>query len=174
MSYTITKLSHEDKDILKEIYEELEDITIPTTYQKTGGQGHQIKTGSNKQKDARQTSFGLTKYQGKTLQSKSTKKYPWIMLLFKEFMKSHYPEFKFKSVYVNRNIVCKKHLDSGNVGESLLVGLGSYTGGRTILYLSDGEKKFHIKSQSLMFNGSEIPHKSEKFKGVRYSLVFFK
>jgi hypothetical protein len=57
---------------------------------------------------------------------------------------------------------------------SLLVGLGSYTGGRTILYMAnESPKKFHIKTNSIMFNGSEIPHESEKFKGVRYSLVFF-
>jgi hypothetical protein len=177
MSYIRTKLSKEDKVILKNIYEELEDINIPTAYSSKGVKGHfhSVKTGANTQKNARQTSFGIVNYRGKKVKSKSTKKYPWIMPLFKEFMQSHYPEFKFKSVYVNKNVVVKKHLDSGNVGESLLVGLGPYTGGKTFLYLPDGKvKKCHIKSQSLIFNGSEIPHKSEKFKGTRYSLVFFK
>jgi hypothetical protein len=61
---------------------------------------------------------------------------------------------------------------------SLIVGLGVYTGGRTILHIKkpNGEytaKKFHIKTNSLIFNGSEIPHESEHFKGMRYSLVFF-
>ena len=176
MSYIRTKLSSQDKDILKEIYEELEDITIPTTYQKTGGQGHQKRTGSISQKNARQTSFGSSYYRGKKNISLYTKKYPWILPLFKEFINSHYPDFQFSSVYVNRNVVCKKHLDSKNVGESLLVGVGPYTGGQTTLYIgkADKPKKFHIKSQSLIFNGSEIPHKSDKFKGTRYSLVFFK
>lgn len=176
MSYIRTRLSKEDKDILKEIYEELEDINIPIVYRKgEKGQGHQKRTGSINQKDARQTSFGLTTFRGKKVKSQSFKKYPWIMPLFEEFMKSHHPDFKFKSVYVNRNVVAKKHLDSSNAGESLLVGLGPYTGGRTVLYLPNGsEKKFHIKSQSLIFNGSKLYHKSENFKGIRYSLVFFK
>ena len=97
------------------------------------------------------------------------------MPLFKEFIKSHYPEFKFRSVYVNRNTICKKHLDSKNTGESLLVGFGSYTGGKTVIYNTKGKnpKKFNIKSHSLIFNGSELLHKSESFKGTRYSLVFF-
>jgi len=180
MSYIRTKLSAEDKEILKDIYDELEDINIPTSYRniKEQGQGHQKRTGAVSQNNARQTVFGSTpSYRGNKLQSSYTKKYPWILDLLKEFMKSHCPEFKFSSVYVNRNVVCKKHLDSNNMGESLLVGLGEYTGGETTLYLGKSgnvPKKFHIKSQSLIFNGSEISHKSEKFKGIRYSLVFFK
>ena len=33
--------------------------------------------------------------------------------------------------------------------------------------------KNYIKTNSLIFNGSEIPHESDPFKGTRYSLVFF-
>ena len=173
IAYIKTKLSKDDKDILDEIYKELEDITLPTTYQKKGGQGHQLRTGTISQKKSRQTSFGLIRYRGKTQKSKSTKKYPWIMPLFKEFIDSHYPGFKFKTVYVNRNTVVKPHYDSKNVGESLLVGFGPYTGGRTVLNVDGKQKKFHIKSHSLIFNGSEIKHWSTPFKGTRYSLVFF-
>lgn len=177
MSYIRIKLSKEDKEILKKIYEELENINIPTSYSSKGVKGHfhAVRTGTYNQKDARQTSFGLVTFQGKKVKSSSTKKYPWIMPLFKEFIQSHYPEFKFNSVYVNRNTIVKKHLDSNNVGESLLVGLGSYTGGQTTLYIEDNkQKKFSIKTSSIIFNGSEIPHRSEKFEGTRYSLVFFK
>ena len=177
MSYIKTTLSLEDKDILKYIYDELEQINIPTTYCRKGVKGHHHseKTGTTTQKEARQTAFGLTTYQGKKKKSKSTIKYPHIMPLFKKFIKSHYPEFKFKSVYVNRNTVSKKHLDSKNTGESLLVGFGNYTGGKTVIYNTEGKdpKKFNIKTHSLIFNGSELFHKSEHFKGIRYSLVFF-
>ena len=176
MSYIKTKLSTEDKDILKKIYNELEKINIPTTYASLGtkGQYHATKTGARDQKEGRQTIFGLTCYRGKKGDSRYTKKFPSIMPLFKEFINSHNPNFQFTSVYVNRNVVCKKHLDSKNVDKSLLVGLGKYTGGQTTLFIDNKPKKFHIKSQSLIFNGSEIPHQSEEFKGTRYSLVFFK
>jgi hypothetical protein len=174
MVYEKNKLSKEDKEILIEIYEELEEITLPSTYQKTGGQGHQVRTGSVKQKNARQSVFGYSNYKQKKQLSKFTKKYPYMMDLFEEFINSHYPEFIFDSVYVNRNVVCKKHIDSKNIGESLLVGLGKYTGGQTVLYINGKERKFHIKSNSLVFNGSEIEHKSSPFVGTRYSLVFFK
>jgi hypothetical protein len=176
MSYIRTKLSKEDKEILKKIYNELENINIPTSYSSKGVKGHfhAVRTGTHNQKNARQTCFGLVTFQGKKVKSSSTKKYPWISPLFKEFIQSHYPDFNFNSVYVNKNTVVKKHIDSNNVGESLLVGLGPYRRGQTTLYLEDKQKKFSIKTSSIIFNGSDIPHKSEKFEGIRYSLVFFK
>jgi hypothetical protein len=177
MSYIKTKLSVRDKEILQEIYEELEDIHIPTTYRvrkkKINYNDHQTRTGTLTQRNARQTSFGKVTYQRKIKESKSSLRYPGMIKLFKKFIKIHNPKFKFKTVYVNKNTICKKHLDSGNTGESLLVGLGKYTGGKTVLYINNKPKKFHIKTNSLIFNGSEIEHKSEKFKGTRYSLVFF-
>lgn len=173
MSYIKTKLSEEDKDILDEIYEELEEITLPSRYQKTGAQGHSLRTGACNQKKAKQVCFGYSNYRGKKQLSMFTKKYPYIMELFEEFIDSHYPEFEFNSVYVNKNVKCKKHLDSKNVGESLLVGLGGYMGGETSLYINNKELKLNIQNNSLIFNGSEIEHRSLPFKGTRYSLVFF-
>jgi hypothetical protein len=179
MNYIRTKLSKKDKEILKEIYNELEEINIPVSFRKTGGgTHHSVKTGGNNQKDARQTCFGKVRYKGKIKKSCSSLKYPHIMSLFKLFIDSHYPNFNFTCVYVNKNTICKKHLDSKNSGESMIVGTGPYTEGKTVLYLNKGEvedvKKFNIKTSSLIFNGSEIEHSSEPFNGIRYSLVFFK
>lgn len=174
MSFIKTKLSIQDKEILSEIYDALEEITLPSTHRIMGKGYHSARTGTINQKDARQTCFGKVYFQGKIQESSYSKKYPYMMRLFKEFIKSHYPSFKFTSVYVNRNTVCKEHLDSKNVGESLLVGFGKYTGGQTTLYIDSKPISFHIKTNSIIFNGSEILHKSEPFKGTRYSLVFFK
>jgi len=174
MTHKLTKLSNKDSKILSDIYNALEKILLPTTYQKTGGQGHQVRTGATKQKGARQALFGIRNFRKGKQYSKYYRTYPHIIKLFNEFISSHYPDFKFDSVYVNKNVVCKKHLDSNNVGKSILVGLGPYTKGRLILYINGKEKKFHIKSQSIMFNGSEIEHRSETFNGTRYSLVFFR
>ena len=173
MNYTKTKLSDDDLDILEDIYDELEQITIPKRYQKTDAQGHSLRTGACNQKNARQVCFGYTTYRGKKKISVFTERYPHIMDLFEEFIESHYPEFEFNAVYVNKNVKCKKHVDSKNIGKSLLVGFGNYTGGETSLYL-DKEIRFDIQNHSLIFNGSEIMHRSLPFKGTRYSLVFFK
>ena len=171
MSFIKTKLTVKDKEILSEIYKEMEKIRMPTTY--NGGTYHSVKTGTTDQKEARQACFGIVKYKGTIQSSNYSKKYPYMMSMFKKFINSHYPDFKFRSVYVNKNTVCKEHLDSKNVGESLLVGFGPYTAGRTTLYIDDKPKSFHIKTNSLLFNGSKIFHKSEPFKGTRHSLVFF-
>jgi len=175
MSYITTNLSKEDKEILNKIYKELEKINITTSFSSEGipGHYHAVRTGTYNQKNARQTCFGLVRYRGKLQESKYTKKYPFIMDLFKEFIASHYPDFNFRTVYVNKNTVSQSHLDKNNIGESLLVGFGTYSGGETILYIGNEEKKFSIKTSSIIFNGSEITHRSEKFEGTRYSLVFF-
>ena len=179
MSYTSTELSESDLQNLNDIFNELEKINIPTVFTNEGvipRRYHANRTGTANQKQARQTSFGLTTYRGKQQESKNSKKNPHIMPLFKNFIDTHTNSagFKFKSVYVNKNTVCKKHLDSKNIGESLLVGFGDYTGGETVLYLDDNQKKFfNISKSSLIFNGAKIPHSSEEFTGTRYSLVFF-
>jgi hypothetical protein len=175
MDYLRTELSNQDKNILTEIYNELEKITLPTTYRSEGVKGgyHASKIGVTNQRNARQTIFGLSKHKGVKQESRYTKKYPHILPLFRKFIQTHYPEFEFNSVYVNRNTISKKHLDSENAGVSLLVGFGNYSGGETVLYLPD-EEKFDINTHSLIFNGSKISHKSEPFEGTRYSLVFFK
>lgn len=175
MSYKRTKLSDGDKKILEEIFRELEKITLPSTYRSGNNHNyHQVRTGSIDQKGARQTVFGYSKYRQKKNISKYTKLYPHILPLFESFIKSHKPSFNFDSVYVNKNVVCKRHVDSKNVGETLLIGLGKYTGGQTVLYINNKELKFHIKSSSLIFNGSELEHRSLPFEGIRYTLVFFK
>ena len=176
MSYKLKKLSDNDKKILDTIFIELEKIHIPTSYRSNpkGSRNHCRRTGTNHQKGAKQDVFGNVYYQGKIVKSKITQKYPHIFPLFNNFMLSHNPEFKFSAVYVNKNTICKRHKDSNNAGVSIIIGLGKYTYGRTILHFENKKDiKIHIKNQSLMFNGSEIEYSSEEFKGTRYSLVFF-
>jgi hypothetical protein len=174
MNYITTELLDTDLDNLTKIFHELEKINIPTVFTNTiCRKYHATRTGTFTQKDARQCSFGVTTYRGKRIESKMSKKYPHIIPLFKDFIDKHKDGFKFESVYVNKNTICKKHLDSKNVGESLLVGFGDYTGGETVLYGNNEEKHFNISTCSLIFNGAKIEHSSEKFNGTRYSLVFF-
>ena len=176
MHYIRTELSENDKYFLAKIYDALEGINLPIAYcsENRVGSHHARKIGVTNQKDARQTVFGMTYYRGLLQLSSYSKRYPHMMTLFKDFIDSHNKRFEFKSVYVNRNTVAKKHLDSKNTGISLLVGLGSYTGGKTVLYDKDDIPEiFNINTHSLVFDGSKIPHSSEPFKGTRYSLIFF-
>ena len=169
------KYSSHDSALLKQIYDALEEIKLPTVFCSKGkGPNHAEKTGCTRQKDARQCVFGSVKRHGTVFRTAITRKNPHIFTLMKKFVLSHKPDFRFTSVQVNRNCVCKKHIDGSNRGVSLLVGFGPYTHGRTILFLPSGEKRVHIRTRSLIFDGSKIYHASEPFRGKRYSLVFFK
>ena len=170
MNYTQTDLSIQDTQILKKIYIELEKIKLRRSFVTTKcDRGHALRTGTTDQPDARQSIFKKNK------PSLLHKKYPHIMDLFEEFISLHYPKFKFSTVYVNKNTISKKHLDSRNTGESLIVGFGNYSEGQTILYDNDNNDFFFdIQKKSLIFNGSKIYHGSTAFQGVvRYSIVFF-
>ena len=174
MSYIETELSKENKEMLEKLYKEWEGISITPSYRKHPGlSNHGIRTGTTGQRDARQACFGTVKYQQRVKESGVTIKYPRIMPLLKKIMDSHNPGFQFTNVYVNRNTVCKKHTDSKNVGVTLLIGFGDYTGGNTVLYINNEPVKCNINGSSLIFDGSVIPHESEPFEGTRYSVVFF-
>ena len=170
-------MTKNEKAELKKIYLALEQIHIPTSFSTTTGSNHPRRTGTLGQRDARQTSFGYIVPPGKKgmRPSRSTERYPHIFPMFKRFMKKHRPGFKFTTVYVNRNTIAKKHIDSRNAGVSVIVAAGPFRDGKTVIFPKDKTKKaFNIKESSLMFNGSEIEHSSSPYKNPpRYSFVFF-
>lgn len=98
-----------------------------------------------------------------------TEKHPEIFELLKNLAKKYIPDFKFTSVQLNENLKAKRHIDSINVGESIIVGFGDYTGGDLWI---DGDT-YSIKNRFVMFNGSELEHETMPFKGNRYVAVFF-
>ena len=92
--------------------------------------------------------------------------------VFKEFASIYFPDFEFGQVQMNKNFPCPPHLDSSNVGESMLCTFGDYTGGASCRFIENKIVK-QIEREPLIFNGSNILHWVEPFKGIRYSLVFF-
>jgi len=78
--------------------------------------------------------------------------------------------FKYSSILINNNTVCGKHLDANNVGQSLIVSIGDYTGCNLMIE----EKKYDAHYQPLIFNGSEMEHyNTDDLVGDKYSLVFY-
>ena len=78
--------------------------------------------------------------------------------------------FDFKSIQVNKNLVCPPHKDTGNRGMSLLVSFGDYTGCNIVV---DG-KTYDAKHRPVIFNGALLEHyNSDDLQGTKYSLVFF-
>jgi len=91
------------------------------------------------------------------------------------FFKNYYPrDFKFSTIQYNYNSRASKHIDSQNVGNSVIIGMGDYTGGRLIIYdQNDKPQYYDIKHKFLRFNGSKFYHEVEPFQGNRLTLVFF-
>lgn len=106
--------------------------------------------------------------------------YPWMEFVFKEFANLYFPSFEWTQVQINKNFPAPKHIDSSNVGTSILVCCGDYTGGRTKIWYDGPDKEPHYVDASLKpceFNGSQYYHEVEPFEcevgSNRYSLVFF-
>ena len=110
-----------------------------------------------------------------TVKKTEIPKYQKLYELTKEYIKYIDDDFYYTSIQYNKNNQCKKHLDKNNVGVSLIIGLGDYTGGELILYDENGENpvKHDIKNKPLKFNGSELYHETAPFEGERYTMVFY-
>lgn len=100
--------------------------------------------------------------------------HPELKPILQEFCDLHCLEkIKVSQVQINKNYQIPPHKDSGNVGESWLVGLGDYTGGETIVEYDDEHIEYNINKKFVKFNGSKYTHWSKPFDGCRYSLVFY-
>ena len=81
-----------------------------------------------------------------------------------------YCPFKFTSIHVNKNVVCPKHIDNKNVGKSMLVSFGDYTGCKIII----DNIEYDADCNPVIFDGSKIEHwNTDDLEGTKYSLVFF-
>jgi hypothetical protein len=87
-----------------------------------------------------------------------------------------FPDFQFESIQINKNFQCPRHKDGKNVGNSLLMGLGDYTGGESGVcgLTSEGiDELYDIRYKPIIFDGSKYEHWVEPYTGDRYSIVLF-
>jgi FkbM family methyltransferase len=104
--------------------------------------------------------------------TKYTSQYPelWeaLLALGKEY------NFPFSSATINKDLVCEPHKDSKNVGNTLIVGLGDYTGGGLGVEYEDGtQDEIDINHKPLIFDGKMIKHWTNPFQGTRYSVMLY-
>jgi len=102
--------------------------------------------------------------------SYNSKKYPKIYEAVMKLGQSISPHFEFKTIQVNHNLVCPKHYDSNNVGESILISFGDYQGCNIVV----NGVVYDAKYTPVRFNGALLEHwNTDDLIGNKYSLVFF-
>jgi hypothetical protein len=78
------------------------------------------------------------------------------------------------SITLNHGVKAKKHRDGFNIGDSVIVGIGDYDGGKLRVYSNDTDYVAHdIKDKPLMFNGAVLAHETEDFTGDRYTIIIY-
>ena len=164
----VIQLPEVDASELFELYNMLENIIIPKKSKSTNRRGfpigHQAMT------------FGytrarfVTRKNGKLFDlSNCSLKYPEI---YNELLRigNIYCPFEFTSIHVNRNVVCPKHKDSKNVGRSMLLSFGDYTGCNIIV----NDKIYDANCKPIIFDGAKLEHyNSDDLEGIKYSLVYY-
>ena len=146
----------------------------------------------NKKQQSQSTKFGYTwrKRRGdfdreycplrKLYKTKLNEDNPALLKIFEEYRDIYFNSFEFSEVTINKMVIgtnIKMHLDKVNVGDSVLVAFGNYTGGKTLIQNKD-DSNFIVKDardEPIIFNGSQRKHSVTTINsGLRYSLVFYK
>ena len=150
------------------LYDMLRYVSVPIKTKMSGGRGdfgrHRAMT------------FGITRgrFSGVIGLSHYSKKHPHIYEEIKRIGLLMGAE-AMNSIHLNHNVICPRHLDANNVGDSILVSFGDYTGCNIVVQNPSGEEiKYDAFCQPIKFNGAELVHyNTNDLVGHKYSLVFF-
>jgi len=99
---------------------------------------------------------------------------PELLEMLEQFRDMWFPCYQFDSAQLNRNYKIPPHRDKGNIGDSVIVCCGEFTGGELVVNVDDDNISFRPDKQPVVFNGSKHTHWVKDFEGLRYSVVFFK
>ena len=127
---------------------------------------------------------------GKIEEARANTKYPIVYQQLQDLIRTHDEHFPWTTINVNRNIKCIPHNHNQNIGDSIIVGLGDYSGGEFVVKKGDlpmnyvssppptvatyrEDTKYNIKGNFVRFCGKAQFHFTEPFVGNRYSIVYF-
>lgn len=107
----------------------------------------------------------------------TNKKHPEVFKALVAFGNRVVPKgWEYQGITLNHGVKAKKHIDSKNVGSSVIIGIGDFTGGEIRVWNSEDknpqDKDLHDKP--VMFNGGLLAHETQPFKGDRYTIIFYK
>ena len=85
-------------------------------------------------------------------------------------------DWTYQAITLNHGVEAKKHKDSKNCGDSVIIGIGDYTGGNLRIWETDdceGED-YDLHNMPRIFNGALHYHQTMPFEGERYTMIFYK
>jgi hypothetical protein len=97
---------------------------------------------------------------------------PYLYKLLLDFG-AKYIDISYNSVQVNHNYKADKHRDKNNVGDSVIVAFGNYTGGNLVIHEGDLSGTHDIRYKPIKGDFSKNLHSVDDFTGDRVSLVYF-
>jgi hypothetical protein len=107
----------------------------------------------------------------------TNKKHPTLLRLLAEFGNAIVPKgWTYNAITLNEGVKAKKHIDNKNLGRSVIIGIGNYTGGGIRVWDKDHKdpKVFDLHLKPVMFNGGLLYHQTTPFKGERYTIIYYK
>jgi len=147
-------------DEIKKVFDLIE--TVRLEIQEDGRKGFPLH---------RASVFGMSKPRTtqKITESAAAKKYPEVNQAILELGKKYCP-IPFNTVNVNKNLISVKHKDSNNVGKSMLLSIGDYTGCNIVIE----NRVCDAHNKPIVFDGSKLEHwNTSDLNGKKYSLVFY-
>lgn len=157
------------------LFEELEKITVPKVPKPTdtahSNRGNIIGA------EGRTMTFGFGDNRHGWNFFKTNEAYPEAYKALIAFGNEVVPKgWDYQTITVNHLVKAKKHVDKKNVGASVIVGIGDYTGGDLRVWTPENTnpKDWNIHDKPTMFNGGIRPHETQSFKGNRYTFVFYR
>lgn len=133
------------------------------------------KEEAKKEKIIEAFTLGMTRAYDKPhlVPSVNNRKYPDLHLLLKKLIKEKDPSYKYTSIQINKNVETDFHEDKNNIGKSYCLSLGDFTGGALELKKDNGIIPLNTKNRMVFYDGN-IEHRTGKFKGTRYAIIWFK
>lgn len=171
-------ISNEDAT---ELYNICENITIPLLKYKDYGPNKQSSRMGRAQQFGNHRSALLgyvykrnqPRSKGKQLSAFSIKQ-PKLYDCLIKLADKYFPEHKWTSIQLNKNVTCTPHKDKHNNGSSIIFAVGDYVGSDLIIEMASGVVTHNICNTIVSFDGSQHTHwNTPLISGNKYSFVFY-
>jgi len=160
---------------------------IPGGREKTGNMKQHINRGDVIGTKGRTITFGFGDNRHGWNHFRTNDKYPDVYKAIIAFGNQVVPKgWEYQTITLNHNAKAKKHIDRKNVGASVIIGIGNYSGGELRVFSPDSSKHkdYDIHDKPTMFNGGLLPHETQPFEGEgtkkhqrglgRYTMIFYR